>query len=71
MQFLNENTELLIFLTPAFIALYFLPAILAFALNRKHKTKILVANIPAGISWIMWLSILVWAFTGKEKPAAT
>ncbi|MEA3588425.1 superinfection immunity protein [Pseudidiomarina sp. 1APP75-27a] len=59
----------LVVLAPAFILLYFLPTILAFCLNRKHKMKILAANIPAGLSWFLWLAVLTWAFTGKEDTA--
>lgn len=68
MSLLTGNSGLLFVLVPAFIALYFLPAILAFVLNRKHKMQILIANVPAGVSWIMWFAILAWAFTGKDKP---
>lgn len=70
MSLLSGNSELLFFLVPAFLVLYFLPAILAFVLNRKHKMQILIANVPAGLSWVMWLAILAWAFTGKEKSTA-
>ncbi|WP_444920411.1 superinfection immunity protein [Microbulbifer sp. CnH-101-G] len=50
-----------------FFAVWFLPAIAAFFLNRKHFRKILAANIPAGLSWIAWVALLAWAVTGKMR----
>ena len=48
-----------------FIAVWFLPSLLALAFNRHHAGKIALLNIPAGFSWIAWLALLVWAVTGK------
>ena len=55
-----------------FIAVWFLPSLLALAFNRQHLGKILLLNIPAGFSWIAWLALLAWAVTGKlsDKLAA-
>ena len=55
-----------------FIAVWFLPSLLALAFNRQHAGKIALLNIPAGFSWIAWLALLVWAVTGKlsDKLAA-
>lgn len=55
---------------PAFLAIYFLPSIIAGFLNRRHLGKIFLANIPAGFSLIAWVALIVWAFTGKQKKAA-
>ena len=44
---------------------WFLPAILAAFLNRKHFKKILIACIPAGFSFIAWFALIGWAATGK------
>lgn len=54
---------------PAFIAIYFLPSIIASFRNRRHLGKIFVANIPAGFSLIAWFTLIVWAVTGKQKKA--
>ncbi|GAB2903377.1 superinfection immunity protein [Microbulbifer echini] len=52
-----------------FLAVSFLPAIIAFFFNRKHFTKILVANVPAILSWVAWFALLAWAITGQvRKP---
>lgn len=67
MSLFNQNSNSLIYLMPIIAVLYLLPTIIAFLFNRKSKMKILAANIPAGISWVMWLAVLAWAFTGKEK----
>ncbi|WP_212747712.1 superinfection immunity protein [Pseudoalteromonas aurantia] len=48
-----------------FLCVWFLPTILAAFFNRKNLVKILVANIPAGLSWAAWGALLVWAFSGK------
>ena len=48
-----------------FIAVWFLPSLLALVFNRQHAGKIALLNIPAGFSWIAWLALLVWAVTGK------
>ncbi|WP_078082784.1 superinfection immunity protein [Microbulbifer mangrovi] len=48
-----------------FFAIWFLPSFLAVFFNRAHLGKIFLANIPAGLSWIAWVALLVWASTGK------
>ena len=48
-----------------FFVLWFLPSLLALAFNRQHLGKIALLNIPAGLSWVAWLALLVWAVTGK------
>jgi hypothetical protein len=48
-----------------FLAVWFLPSLLALAFNRQHAGKIALMNIPAGFSWIAWVALLVWAVTGK------
>ncbi|GAA0545368.1 MULTISPECIES: superinfection immunity protein [Rheinheimera] len=48
-----------------FLAVWFLPSLLALAFNRQHAGKIALLNIPAGFSWIAWVALLVWAVTGK------
>ncbi|WP_417657221.1 superinfection immunity protein [Pseudidiomarina aestuarii] len=55
-----------------FLAVWFLPSLLALIFNRKHIGKIALLNIPAGLSWIAWGALCVWAVTGKlgDKLAA-
>lgn len=48
-----------------FLAVWFLPSLLALVFNRQHLGKIALLNIPAGLSWVAWLALLVWAVTGK------
>ncbi len=48
-----------------FLTVWFLPSVLALVFNRQHVGKIALLNIPAGLSWIAWLALLVWAVTGK------
>lgn len=45
--------------------LWFLPVILALFFNPKHVKYIAIACIPAGISFIAWSGVMVWAVTGK------
>lgn len=62
----------LILLGLLFLAVWFLPSLLALIFNRKHIGKIALLNIPAGLSWIAWGALCVWAVTGKlgDKLAA-
>ena len=55
-----------------FLLVWFLPSLLALFFNRQHAGKIAMLNIPAGLSWIAWGALCVWAVTGKlsEKMAA-
>lgn len=55
-----------------FLVVWFLPTLLALVFNRQHLGKIALLNIPAGLSWIAWFALLVWAVTGKlgDKLAA-
>jgi len=48
-----------------FLLAWFLPSLLALLFNRQHLGKIAVLNIPAGLSWIAWGALCVWAVTGK------
>lgn len=59
-----EPTQTVIFVV-FFFAVWFLPSLLAVFFNRAHLGKIFLANIPAGLSWIAWVALLVWASTGK------
>ncbi|WP_444895752.1 superinfection immunity protein [Microbulbifer sp. SSSA005] len=66
--FLSELSLLKAFLFLVFFLLvWFLPALIAFFFNRKHFGKILVANVPAGLSWLAWFALLAWAVTGKMR----
>ncbi len=49
------------------IALYFLPAIVAF--NRKHNSRvaILVVDFFFGWSFVGWVIALIWSFTGDTE----
>jgi len=44
---------------------WFLPAIIALFLNPKHAKYIALACIPAGLSFIAWGGVMMWALTGK------
>jgi len=68
----QTNTFNLIVFGLLFLALWFLPSLLALIFNRQHIGKIALLNIPAGFSWIAWFALLVWAVTGKlgDKLAA-
>lgn len=55
-----------------FLAVWFLPTLLALLLNRRNAKVIFIANIPAALSWIVWFGLLGWAVTGKlTKKAAS
>lgn len=62
-----EHGPFLLVFIPLFMAIYFLPTLVAFVLQRENRGKIALANIPAGLSWIAWLGILIWAIKGKQE----
>lgn len=49
---------------PFTLLVWFIPSILALFFNRKQVKLILLANIPAGFSFIAWGACIVWAVTG-------
>ncbi|WP_298443727.1 superinfection immunity protein [uncultured Ferrimonas sp.] len=49
----------------AIVVVWFLPALLALIFNRKHVKYIAMACVPAGLSFVAWGAVLVWACTGK------
>lgn len=61
----SENYGLISLVLVGVCILWFLPAILALVFNRKQFKYILLACIPAGISFIAWGGVLVWAISGK------
>jgi hypothetical protein len=63
--FAGQNGSMIIVLGLVVLIFWFLPAILAAFLNRKHFKKILLACIPAGFSFIAWFALIGWAATGK------
>jgi hypothetical protein len=52
-------------LIPLVLFVWFLPVILAAFLNRPHLKYIAIAAIPAGLSFIAWGALIVWACSGK------
>ncbi|MBA3988907.1 MAG: hypothetical protein C0463_07230 [Idiomarina sp.] len=63
--FVSENYAMIAIVGVIAIALWFLPAILALFFNRKHFKLILLACIPAGLSFIAWSGVMIWATTGR------
>ncbi|GIU14104.1 MULTISPECIES: superinfection immunity protein [unclassified Shewanella] len=61
----QENFAFMVLLAIGVLFLWFLPAMLALIFNRKHFKLILLACIPAGLSFIAWGGVMVWATTGK------
>jgi len=70
--FANANPVFILGVALVTLFLWFLPALLAFFLNRKHVKIIAAACVPAGFSFIAWSGLLIWAVTGKsvEKVVA-
>lgn len=55
-----------IFITLVLFALYFTPAIVAFAKKKKNTTSIVILNVFLGWTLVGWVVALVWA-TAHEK----
>lgn len=65
--FATESTLSIIIICIAAFALWFLPAFLAFFLNRKYFKIISLASIPAGFSFIAWIGLLGWSLSNHIK----
>lgn len=63
--FVGDNYLFMALLAMVVLIIWFLPAMLALIFNRKHAKLILLACIPAGLSFIAWGGVMVWAVTGK------
>lgn len=58
--------EASLFLT-LFVLIWFLPTILALFYNPQQRKMILIINVFAIASWILWGALLIWATTGNIK----
>ncbi|MFT5757673.1 MAG: hypothetical protein ACI9LM_002409 [Alteromonadaceae bacterium] len=61
----SENYAFIALVLVGVFILWFLPAMLALIFNRKQFKLIVLACIPAGLSFIAWGGVLVWAISGK------
>ncbi|MEN0038174.1 MAG: superinfection immunity protein [Cellvibrio sp.] len=71
-QFQQAPLVAWLWVIPLTLVVWFVPSILALFFNRKHLKLIVLANIPAGFSFIAWGACIVWAVTGRmtEKMRA-
>lgn len=51
-----------------FVAVYFLPCIIAGARNMRHAGAITVLNFVAGWTFVGWVVALTWACLDKPPP---
>jgi hypothetical protein len=49
------------------VALYFLPAIVAYKRNHHNRLAILMVDLLVGWSFIGWAIALIWACTAVKK----
>ena len=49
------------------LAVYFLPAIVAFKGGKKNRAAILVLNLLMGWTMIGWVGALIWAMVSPEE----
>jgi amino acid transporter len=56
-----------LFVIAVCIALYFLPAIIAYKRDHHNRLAILVMDLLVGWSFIGWAIALVWACTAVKK----
>lgn len=66
-QFAQAPIAVWLWVIPLTLVVWFIPSILAVFFNRKHLKLIVLANIPAGFSFIAWGACIVWAVTGKMR----
>ena len=50
------------------MAMYFLPAIIAFRREHHNRTAILVLNIFLGWTFLGWVAALIWSLTAVTHP---
>lgn len=50
------------------LLVWFVPTLIATVRNRAWLKPIALVNIPAGLSWIVWTALIVWAASGKGPP---
>jgi Superinfection immunity protein len=54
------------------LAVYFVPAIIAFSRNHRNRAAILVLDLLLGWTLLGWVAALVWSLTADiEAPMAT
>ena len=49
---------------------YWIPTLLAYHWNHKHRLAILVTNFFLGWTMLGWVIILIWACTNNREPKA-
>lgn len=64
-QFASASPMFWLAFIPLFLLFWFLPSALALFFNRKHLKYIAIANVPAGMSFIAWGALIVWACSGN------
>lgn len=64
-QFAQAPIAVWLWVIPLTLVVWFIPSILAVFFNRKHLKLIVLANIPAGFSFIAWGACIAWAVTGR------
>ena len=50
-----------------FIAIYFLPTIVAFTRHHQNRLAICLINIFLGYTFVGWLVAMIWSFTHVEN----
>jgi len=67
-SFLSDHPNL-IWITAAFLIIYFLPSIVAVKAKRKNALPIMALNILLGWTFLGWLGSLIWALMPpKDDP---
>ncbi|SER29022.1 Superinfection immunity protein [Faunimonas pinastri] len=64
---MNPDVSTGLLLIVILIALYLLPAIIAFSRGHHNRVAILVLNLLLGWSVLGWIAALVWSFTAVER----
>ncbi|MCL6520793.1 MAG: superinfection immunity protein [Firmicutes bacterium] len=53
----------------AAIALYFVPAIVAYRRRAEPRLAILLLNLFFGWTLLIWILLLIWAYEARSSPA--
>lgn len=52
----------------ACLALYFLPALIAFARRHHNKAQVLLLNLFLGWTFLGWIGALIWSAGTVKRP---
>lgn len=63
----DQISDYIVFMVAICALIYFIPAVIAFLRGHTYKWVILLLNVIAAWTGILWIVLLVWAIWPKQK----